>query len=59
MIKGKQGIEKKNEKKEEGIANLCLMANDNKVNLENSSDFIFDELFESFYDLTNEYKKLR
>ena len=47
------------EEEEESIANLCLMANDNEVYLENSSNFTFDELFEAFNDLIDEYKKIR
>ena len=59
LITREQGIEKKNKKQEEDIANLCLMANNNEVNLENSSNFIFDELYEVFNDLMDKYKKLR
>ena len=47
------------EKKEEGMANLCLIANDDEVNNENSFKFILDELFKGFNNLMDEYKKLR
>ena len=49
-------MEKKNE---EGIANRCLMANANEVNPENSSVFTFDELYEAFNELMDDFRKLR
>ena len=48
-----------NEKEEEGVANLCLMIDDNEVYLENSFELTFDELFKIFNDGTDEYKKIR
>ena len=59
LIKGEQNKEEKNEKEEEGIANPCLMTQNYKVNLKNSSNFLFDELLEAFHELMNEYKKIR
>ena len=35
------------------------MAQNDEVNIENSFDFIFEELFEAFNELMNEYKKIR
>lgn len=40
------------------IANLCFMANEDKVISEFSNDFLFDELQEAFYELLNDLKKL-
>ena len=53
LIKGEQNKEEKNEKEEEGIANPCLMTQNYKVNLKNSSNFLFDELLEAFHELMN------
>ena len=47
------------EEEEEGIANLCLMANDDKVYLENFFDFSFVVLVEAFNDLMDEHKKIK
>ena len=41
---------------EEDVANFCLMTIDDEVYYENSFKFIFDELFEVFNDLMDEYK---
>ena len=35
------------------------MANDDEINLKNSSNFTFDELFQAFNNLMDEFKKLR
>ena len=59
MIKGEQGKDEKNEKKEESIANSYLMVNDDEVNINNSFNFTFDELLEVFNDLIDEFKILR
>ena len=39
-------------------ANLCLMAHENEINFETPIDFIFEKLYEAFYDLIDELKKL-
>ena len=45
-------------KEKEGIPNPYLMAQNDVVNIENSSDFTFEELFEAFNELMDEYKKV-
>ena len=35
------------------------MANDDEINLENFSEFIFDELLEAFYELTDDFKEIK
>ena len=39
-------------------ANLCLMAHENEVTSESTSEFTFEELHEAFYDSIDELKKL-
>ena len=45
--------------KEDDTVNLCLMAIDDEVYHKNSFEYIFDESFETFNDLMDEYKKIR
>ena len=58
LIKGEQDKEKQNEKQKEGTANPCLMAYNDGVNNEIPFKFSFDELYETFNDLMDEYKKI-
>ena len=37
-------MKKKNEKEEQKVEKLCLMAQNSEVNIENFSNFIFDKL---------------
>ena len=39
-------------------ANLCLMTDENEVNIETPDNFTFEELQKVFYDLVNDLKKL-
>ena len=39
-------------------ANFCLMAHENEINTETPNDFTFEELYEAFYNLIDELKKL-
>ena len=43
---------------EENMANSCLMAIDDEAYHENSFEFIFNELFEAFNNLMDEFKKI-
>ena len=59
MIKWEQSKEEKNEKEEECIESCCLMAQKDEIYREHSSKFIFNELYEVFNELMDEYKKIR
>lgn len=47
------------EEKEEGIANPCLMAYNDEINIENSFKFTFQELLEAFYKIMDNFKKIK
>ena len=47
------------EEEQKEVANLCFMANDDEVSAENLSDFTFNELEEAFFELMNDFKKLK
>lgn len=40
------------------MANVYLLANDNVVNLEDNDDFTFEEFYDAFHELLDDYKNL-